>query len=98
MWGNFLRGMLKRVRPKPAPKGAVTLPGLLGAARIFRDEAGIPHIYASEEEAAYAALGYAVAEDRVFQLDLMRRTFGGELAAILGPREVPWQDLSVLLK
>ena len=52
--------------------------------KIYRDEWGIPHIYASSLEDAFFAQGYAQAQDRLFELDLSRRAVRGELSEIFG--------------
>jgi penicillin amidase len=62
----------------------VTLAGLRAPVRIRRDERGIPHIEASNEADLYFAQGYATASDRLWQMDLLRRTARGELAEIFG--------------
>ena len=49
-----------------------------------RDERGIPHITASNDQDLYFAQGYATAADRLWQMDLLRRTARGELAEIFG--------------
>ena len=51
---------------------------------IRRDERGIPHITAANDEDLYFAQGYATASDRLWQMDLFRRTARGELAEVLG--------------
>jgi penicillin amidase len=51
---------------------------------IIRDSYGMPHIYAHTEEDAAFALGYCTAQDRLFQMELIRRTVGGRLSEILG--------------
>lgn len=53
--------------------------------RIERDEWGIPHIYADHDEDLFFGFGYALAQDRLFQLDLLRRRGAGRLAEIVGP-------------
>ncbi|HEX8455908.1 MAG TPA: penicillin acylase family protein [Pyrinomonadaceae bacterium] len=58
--------------------------GLRAPVRIRRDERGIPHIEASHESDLYFAQGYATAVDRLWQMDLLRRTARGELAEIFG--------------
>lgn len=52
---------------------------------ITRDSWGVPHITAKNTHDAYYALGYTVAQDRLFQMELQRRLAKGELAEILGP-------------
>jgi len=69
--------------PTPAPK-TLTLAGLRAPVRIRRDERGIPHIEAANEADLYFAQGYATASDRLWQMDLLRRTARGELAEIFG--------------
>jgi len=51
---------------------------------IYRNEFRIPHIIAGNEYDAYFAVGYAQAEDRLWQLDFSRRTVKGELSEIFG--------------
>jgi penicillin G amidase len=67
----------------PAP-GSTTLAGLRADVRIVRDERGVPHIEAANDEDLYFAQGYATAADRLWQMDLLRRTARGELAEIFG--------------
>ncbi len=51
---------------------------------VFRDEHGVPHIYAQNEEDLYRAVGFAMAQDRLWQMDLLRRVTQGRLSEILG--------------
>lgn len=62
----------------------ITLAGLRAPVRVRRDERGIPHIEAANEADLYFAQGYATASDRLWQMDLLRRTARGELAEIFG--------------
>ena len=59
-------------------------PGLTAPVTVRRDERGIPYIEAASEEDAMFAQGYITASDRLWQMDLLRRTARGELAEILG--------------
>lgn len=69
----------------PAPaQNVLQIPGLRARVTIRRDERGIPYISASNEADLYFAQGYVTASDRLFQLDLLRRTVRGELAEVLG--------------
>ncbi|MEO1449824.1 MAG: penicillin acylase family protein, partial [Bacteroidota bacterium] len=61
------------------------LPGLAAEVEVLYDAHGIPHIYAENERDAYRALGYIHAEERLFQMELIRRVAAGRLAEILGP-------------
>lgn len=62
----------------------VRLPGLSRPARLVRDRRGVPHVFAANATDAYRALGYSMASDRLWQMDLMRRLGQGRVAEILG--------------
>lgn len=68
----------------PAREGEIALPGLAGPVTISRDAHGIPLIAAASEDDAYFALGYVHAQDRLFQMELMRRQGAGRLAELIG--------------
>lgn len=71
-------------RPLPTVSGSVrTL--VTRPATIARDALGVPHIQAESIEDALFAQGYATAQDRLWQMDSLRRLAGGELAEIVGP-------------
>ncbi|QSW98609.1 penicillin acylase family protein [Haloterrigena alkaliphila] len=55
-----------------------------GEATLRVDDYGVPHVEADEERAAYFAVGYVQAFDRLFQLDLQRRVMRGQLSEIVG--------------
>ncbi|MES2859170.1 MAG: penicillin acylase family protein [Pseudomonadota bacterium] len=74
-----LRGSL------PALEGERPLTGLLEAATVTRDANGTVTIDAASEADAMRALGYVHAQERYFEMDLLRRTAAGELAALFGP-------------
>ncbi len=67
---------------KPAVK---TLPGLHQRAEVIRDADGIPHIYARNSHDLFFLQGWVHAEDRLFQMDVFRRTASGTLAELVGP-------------
>ena len=56
-----------------------------GVVRIDRNSWGIPHISADTDEDLFFGFGYAMAQDRLFQLDYLRRKAAGRLSEILGP-------------
>ena len=58
--------------------------GLNSSVTVYRDEWGIPHIYASNENDLSFALGYVHAQDRLFQMDLARRQVRGKLSEVVG--------------
>lgn len=55
------------------------------AAQIHRDGHGIPHIYADTEADLFVGYGYAMAQDRLFQMDYLRRRALGRVSEIMGP-------------
>src|ERR1700674_4605075 len=63
---------------------SLDLPGLHSRVTVRRDERGIPYIEAANDDDLHFAQGYVTASDRLWQMDLMRRTARGELAEILG--------------
>lgn len=60
--------------------------GLDGAVEIVRDNADVPHIFASTDSDVYYALGFAHAQDRLWQMTMLRRTAQGRLSEQFGPR------------
>jgi penicillin amidase len=68
----------------PVTSGTLTLPGLTAEVTIVRDAAGVPHITAANERDAAFALGFVHAQDRLFQMDMMRRLGAGRLSEVLG--------------
>ncbi len=69
----------------PTIDGEAPLAGLGAVVTIERDAAGVPVIRGETRADVARATGYAHAQDRLFQMDLLRRTGAGELAALLGP-------------
>jgi penicillin G amidase len=71
-------------RPLPQTSGAISLP-IGGEATIARDRFDVPHITAASIEDAMVLQGFVTAQDRMWQMDALRRLAGGELAEIVGP-------------
>ncbi len=71
-------------RSLPKTSGEISLGGLNERVEIIRDLYGIPHIYAKNEPDLYFALGYAMAQDRLWQMDFYRRLGHGQLSEVLG--------------
>ncbi len=69
---------------KPEYSGSISLKGLTSQTDIHYDKWGVPHIYAQNESDAYFDLGYVVAQDRLFQLEMIRRLASGRLSEVLG--------------
>ncbi len=68
----------------PDIEGSVVTSGVDNNTQIIRDKWGVPHITAENAKDAYFALGFAQAQDRLFQMELQRRVARGELAQIFG--------------
>lgn len=71
---------------QPQRSGSLTLTKLGAPVSVRYDERGVPHIRAENEADLYRALGYVHAQDRLFQMEMVRRLAQGELAEILGPK------------
>lgn len=73
---------------RPQRSGNLQLTELSAAVDVHYDERGVPHIQAQTELDAYRALGYVHAQDRLFQMEIMRRLARGELSEILGEKTI----------
>ncbi|MBV7476985.1 penicillin acylase family protein [Pseudomonas sp. PDM31] len=71
---------------QPSRQGTMQLHHLQGPVTVRYDERGVPHIRAENETDLYRALGYVHAQDRLFQMEVLRRLARGELAEVLGPK------------
>ncbi len=69
---------------KPTYKGHLRIENLKDSTSVYFDDYGIPHIYAKNEEDAMRVLGYVHAQDRLWQMELMRRIGPGRLSEIFG--------------
>jgi penicillin amidase len=73
----------------PQLDGEARLPGLAAAVTVRRDALGVPHVQAASTLDAIRAQGYVVAQDRLWQMDLMRRRALGQLAEAFGEGALP---------
>lgn len=78
-WWNWSRGALPRM------EGRSTLHGLHGVVLVRRDGLGTPHIQGGSIPDVFRAQGYVTAQDRLWQMDILRRRALGELAEVFGP-------------
>jgi len=69
----------------PKLDGQLTVPGLSVPVSVTRDSHGIPTIEALSLADLFFAQGYVTAQDRLWQMDIMRRYAGGEISEIIGP-------------
>ena len=60
--------------------------GLTNPVEIVRDNANVPHILGATDEESFYGLGYAHAQDRLWQMTILRRTVQGRLSEVFGPR------------
>ena len=71
-------------RPLPQTSGEIAAP-IAARATVARDALGVPHISAASWEDAIFLQGYVTAQDRMWQMDALRRLAAGELAEVVGP-------------
>ncbi len=81
-------------RPVPRGRGRVKLRGLEAEVEILRDRWGVPHIYASNLRDLFFAVGYAQAQDRLWQMEFNRRVSSGTLAEVLGEGALEFDRLT----
>ncbi len=70
--------------PLPQLDGKIVVPGISSKVRVVRDGQGVPTIEAATLEDLFFAQGYVTAQDRLWQMDMMRRAAAGELSEIIG--------------
>jgi penicillin amidase len=79
----FNHGSSKRDAPR-----RLRVSGIAQSVSIGRDEIGVPHIYAGSEGDLAFGLGFAMAQDRLWQMEMLRRLAGGRLAELVGDRPI----------
>ncbi len=77
----------------PQRQGEVAIAGLQAPVSVRYDARGVPHLQARNQQDLYRALGYVHAQDRLFQMEIVRRLARGELAEVLGSKLVPSDTL-----
>lgn len=82
---GVVAGLVALRRSLPQLDGTSGLPGLTANVLVVRDNQGIPTVTASNRLDVARATGFLHAQDRFFQMDLLRRAAAGELSALLGP-------------
>ncbi|WP_313650545.1 penicillin acylase family protein, partial [Pseudomonas soli] len=78
---------------QPQRDGEAAINGLQAPVSVRFDARGVPHLQAQNEQDLYRALGYVQAQDRLFQMEIMRRLARGELAEVLGEKLLPTDTL-----
>ncbi len=79
----------------PADSGNRQLQGLKAIVEISRDSYGVPHIKSSEDRDVYFAMGYLHAQDRLWQLEIQKRTAAGKLSELYGQQSL---DLDIWMR
>ncbi len=77
----------------PVTTGELRIDGLHDRVDVYRDPYGIPHINARDQHDLMMATGFVQAQDRLWQMDLMRRAGQGRLAEIFGDSALPVDKL-----
>ncbi len=75
-------------RSLPDYDNTLQVAGLSAPVEIVRDNANVPHIFGQSDADVYFGLGYAHAQDRLWQMTMMRRTAQGRLSELFGTRTV----------
>lgn len=71
---------------KPVYEGELQLKNIQKETTVYFDDFGVPHIYADSQKDAMTALGYVHAQDRLWQMELMRRIAPGRLSEMFGSK------------
>lgn len=80
-------------RSLPDYSGTYEVAGISAPVEIVRDNADVPHIFGQSDEDVFFALGYAHAQDRLWQMTMLRRTVQGRLSELFGSRTVKIDSL-----
>jgi penicillin amidase len=89
-WQALLRGKLP-------PSNATLVGDVGGQVEILRDSYGVPHVFAERERDLFFGLGFAMAQDRQWHMDYLRRKATGRLAELLGAAYVEQDHLYRIL-
>ena len=80
-------------RSLPDYEGTLDVAGISAPVEIVRDNANVPHIFGETDEDVFFALGLAHAQDRLWQMTMLRRTAQGRLSELFGMRTLPIDQL-----
>lgn len=79
----------------PPASGTLAIAGLNGGVEVVRDREAVPHIFAATLDDLHTALGFTHAQDRLWQMELLRRSAAGRLSEIFGERTL---DADIFLR
>ena len=87
--------MFNRALKKSLPEyeGEIYVQSIRDNIDIYRDSAAVPYIVAQNDEDAAYGLGYLHAQERLFQMDMMRRTAEGRLSEVFGTKTLPFDEM-----
>ena len=77
----------------PNYEGEITVSGISESVKIYRDSLAVAYIIADKELDAAYALGYVHAQERMFQMDMIRRAGEGRLSEVLGTRTIAYDKM-----
>ncbi|MCC6863596.1 MAG: penicillin acylase family protein [Rhodobacteraceae bacterium] len=80
-------------RSLPDYSADYTLPGLTAPVEVVRNNNNVPHIFGKTDSDVFYALGFAHAQDRLWQMTMLRRTVQGRLSEVFGPRTLRIDEL-----
>ncbi len=80
-------------RSLPDYQGTTQVEGIAGRVEIVRDNSAVPHVFGQSDPDVFFALGYAHAQDRLWQMIMLRRTAQGRLSEIFGERTLATDTL-----
>lgn len=80
-------------RSLPDYNASFDVTGISAPLEIVRDTADVPHIFGKTDDDTYFALGFAHAQDRLWQMTILRRTVEGRLSEVFGARTVKTDEL-----
>ncbi len=81
----------------PEYSGDIKISGLNSKVQVIFDDYGVPHIYAGNSHDAYMALGYVQAQERLFQMEMIRRVTSGRLSELLGKKFINTDKTMLIL-
>ncbi len=83
---TIIIGYLFLLNTKPEYEGSIQSDHIKDSVTVYHDEYGIPHIYAQNASDAYFTLGYLHAQERLFQMEIIKRVASGRLAEVIGEK------------
>jgi penicillin amidase len=93
----LLAGMAYYIHQQPNYSGEIEIDEIQNETQVYFDDYGVPHIYAENEPDAMIALGYVHAQDRLWQMELLRRIAPGRLSEIFGAKLIKNDRLFISL-